>query len=351
MHFDSLMERQVRKLTGTLSRRMKWVRYLEKDPHEHGQDIALGMSQDQKMIPSKYFYNAEGSRLYEAICSTPEYYLTGTELSILDERAAEIMEFFSREAGDLVELGSGSNLKIRKLLNAAGERALAHIRYVPMDISESAMLESTTGLLELFGELKVLGILADFTKSLSLLPKGRKLIAFLGSSIGNFTREERIEFLRNLAQAMDPGDRFLLGLDMVKPSPIIEAAYNDRDGITERFNRNILRHVNWLLNADFVPEDFEHLAFFRGDLERVEMHLRSRKRVRVNFQSIDMVVDIQKDETILTEVCQKFTRQSSELEFTEAGFTVSDWFTDPREHFSVVLLAGNTHRPLPRIIR
>lgn len=317
--------------------RMKLIRCLETNCPEFGQDIVQGMSESQKRIPSKYFYDAEGSRLFEAICSSPEYYLTRTESSILDEWGARIMEFFSREPGDLVEIGSGSNHKAKKLLNSVDRDVVGHIRYVPMDISESAMLEAAEGLLELFTELEVLGVVADFTKAMSFFPERRKLIAFLGSSIGNFPQEERTAFLENLAMAMQPSDRLLLGLDMVKPAQVIEAAYNDRDGITSRFNRNILRSVNRLLKADLVPDDFEHAAFYRNDLERVEMHLRARKSFSFAFP--DRVVDIREGETILTEICQKFTRSKSEREFHEAGFAICGWFTDPREWFSVVLLA------------
>lgn len=323
-------------LSRDFSRRLELVHGCTTDGGECARDIARGMSEKQKRIPCKYFYDAEGSRLFEAICATPEYYLTRTESAILEERGARIMEFFSQGAGYLVELGSGSNHKITKLLNAADREIIGHIRYVPMDICESAMVEAAAGLLELFSELRVLGILADFTKSLSLLPRGRKLIAFLGSSIGNFSRGERIAFLENLARAMQPGDRFLLGLDMVKPPRIIEAAYNDREGLTSQFNLNILRSINRRLNTGLGLEDFEHVAFFRTDLERVEMHLRARKRISLRIQ--DLVVDIREGETILTEICQKFTRPGAELEFKEAGFAVSDWFTDPREWFSVVLL-------------
>lgn len=323
-----------------LSERMELVRGLETDRGERTREIVAGLSGSRKRVPSKYFYDAEGSRLFEAICSTPEYYLTRTESSILDERSARIMEFFSREPGDLVEIGSGSNHKIRKLLSAVDRDAVGHVRYVPVDICESAMTEAAGGLLDAFPELKVLGILADFTASMSLVPKGRKLIAFLGSSIGNFTREERLAFLRDLALAMQPADRLLLGLDMVKPAHIIEAAYNDRQGITRRFNRNILAHVNRLVKTDLAPSDFEHVAFYRDDLERVEMHLRAAKRI--GFEIADVAVDIREGETILTEICQKFTRPKCEQEFHEAGFAVCDWFTDPREWFSVVLLAGRS---------
>jgi L-histidine N-alpha-methyltransferase len=207
-------------------------------------DIRTGMTQAQKFIPSKYFYDEYGSRLFDQICSTLEYYPTRTELSILDRSAAEMMTFFFNDGGDLIELGSGSNKKIRKLLDAVSSYQLSKIRYVPVDISESSLFEASQELLNLYENLQILGILADFTRHMDVLPRGRKLITFFGSSIGNFTEKERIGFLRSIRHIMTPNDRFLLGMDMLKPIEIMEAAYNDKQGITREFNRNILNNIN-----------------------------------------------------------------------------------------------------------
>ena len=247
------------------------------------------------------------------------------------------MAFFSQESGDLVELGSGSNQKIKILLEAAGATS-GNIRYVPVDISANALCEASHELLELYEDLHVLGIIADFTRRLDFLPAGRKLITFLGSTIGNFDREERIAFLRRIAGIMHPGDRFVVGLDMVKPAGIIEAAYNDSQGVTAAFNKNILLNLNRLLNADFAVEDFEHLATYREDLERVEMHLRARRPTSARIGDLDLAVDCLPGETIRTEICQKFSRDRVSRDFRSAGLVATKWLSDAQNWFSLVIL-------------
>ncbi len=204
-------------------------------------EIRQGLAGSPKRLPCKYFYDALGSRLFEEICLLPEYYLTRTEIALLARKAPAIMAFFAEAGGDLVELGSGSNQKIKLLLNGADGSFSGRVRYVPVDISPSALLESTQELLYLYEDLPILGIIGDFTRHLDILPPGRKLITFLGSTIGNFSDQERIIFLKNIAGTMNPADRFLLGLDMVKPVDVIEAAYNDSRGVTAAFNKNILQ--------------------------------------------------------------------------------------------------------------
>jgi L-histidine N-alpha-methyltransferase len=328
-------------LASRLPERLRILNYLDegRDPESSG-EILAGLQQPHKWIPSKYFYDAYGSRLFEQICSLPEYYLTRTELALLKQRAPEIMAFFSQDSGDLVELGSGSNQKVKILLEAAGA-ALGNIRYVSVDISFDALYEASRELLELHEDLHVLGIIADFTRRLDFLPQGRKLITFLGSTIGNFDREERIAFLRRIASIMHPGDRFVVGLDMVKPAGIIEAAYNDSQGVTAAFNKNILRNLNRLLNADFRVDDFEHLATYREDLERVEMHLRARRPSSATIGDLDLAVDCLPGETIRTEICQKFSRDRTIRDFQAAGLQAVGWYSDPSDWFSLVILQKN----------
>ena len=328
-------------LASNLPERLRILDYLDKvHESEIGQEILAGLQQPHKCIPSKYFYDAHGSWLFQQICSLPEYYLTRTELALLKQRAPEIMAFFSQESGDLVELGSGSNQKVKILLEAAGA-ALGNIRYVPVDISVEALYEASRELLELHEDLHVLGLIADFTRRLDFLPQGRKLITFLGSTIGNFDREERIAFLRRIASIMHPGDRFVVGLDMVKPVSIVEAAYNDSQGVTAAFNKNILRNLNRLLNADFKVDDFEHLATYREDLERVEMHLRARRPSSATIGDLDLAVDFLPGETIRTEICQKFSRNRTIRDFQAAGLQAVGWYSDPSDWFSLVILQKN----------
>jgi L-histidine Nalpha-methyltransferase len=304
-------------------------------------DILQGMTKRQKSIPAKYFYDARGSRLFDQICMTPEYYPTKTELSILDRSAAEIMHFFTEEEGDLIELGSGSNQKIRKLLDGMSRPGHSRVRYVPVDISMTCLLESARELLDDHENLTILGILADFTRHLCVLPRGKKLLAFFGGTIGNFTEREALHFLRSVRAIMNRNDRFLLGMDMVKPIEIIEAAYNDRQGVTRDFNRNILAHINTELGADFDPKDFGHLAFFNTETGCVEMHLKARRNITARIEDLGLSVEIRESETIHTEISRKFGREGAERLFREAGLSVSRWFADPKGWFYLFELKAN----------
>jgi L-histidine Nalpha-methyltransferase len=311
---------------------------LADDLQETTGGIIAGLTQPQKRLPSKYFYDAHGSWLFERICELPEYYLTRTELAMLRENAPEVMAFFAADFGDLVELGSGSNRKIRILLDAVDGPGLRQMRYVPVDISDSALLEASQELLYEYDDLDILGIIADFTRHLEVLPQGRKLITFLGSTIGNFPGHERIAFLRGVARVMNPEDRFLLGLDMVKSSDLLEAAYNDSQGVTAAFNKNILRNLNRSFKADFNVADFEHQAVFVAEKERVEMHLRATRETGARIVDLDLRVRCRPGETIRTEICKKFSRARAKQDFRSAGLVATRWFMDPQGWFSLVML-------------
>ncbi len=301
-------------------------------------DLQSGMEKRQKSIPPKYFYDHRGSQLFEQICITPEYYPTKTEFAILEDYAAAIMEFFREEGGDLIELGSGSNQKIRRLLDRWSLAEHQRIRYVPVDISESSLIDSAHDLLKDYERLEILGVIADFTRHISILPRGRKLITFFGSTIGNFTEREAVRLFRSIRSIMGAEDRFLLGMDMLKPVEVIESAYNDRQGVTGNFNRNILEHINRELKGDFDGRDFDHWAYFNPEREWVEMHLRARRPVRVRLDDLSLAVNIQQGETIHTEISRKFSWESAHRLFRMTGMTVSRWFTDPKGWFSLVEL-------------
>lgn len=297
-------------------------------------EIRRGLTGARKFIPSKYFYDARGSILFDRICNLPEYYPTRTELALLRSIAQELTRDF--ENGDLVELGSGANWKIRILLDALGSARRATTRYVPVDVSETALIAAAKHLLKLYPELEVTGVVADFTRDLHQLPTDRtKLLLFFGSTIGNLSESESRVFLRAVADSLSDGDRFVLGLDLLKPREIIEAAYNDSDGVTAAFNKNILHVLNRELRATFDPDHFDHVAFFNEDEERIEMHLRANRRVDVEIRDLDQSVRIEKGETILTEICRKFSRVSARNMLTGAGLDVARWHTDPKGWFSV----------------
>jgi L-histidine N-alpha-methyltransferase len=304
---------------------------------EMARDVAEGLNSPQKYIPSKYFYDAKGSRLFEEICLLPEYYQTRTEMAILDRFRYCIMGSFS--GGDVVELGSGANRKIRRLLDVLDEEQLARTRYVPVDVSRSALLEASEELLETYVGLTVFGIVADFAGAMDRFLNGRKkIMPFFGSTIGNFSEEEGRCFLGNVSKAMGPEDRFLIGLDMVKEKALIEGAYNDSSNVTASFNKNILSVVNRMLHADFDGSHFDHVAFFNEEKERVEMHLRANRDVEAEIRGLGMRIRISEEETIHTEICRKFSRESALRMFEGAGLAVRNWYSDQREWFSLVEL-------------
>lgn len=319
--------------------RLQILNYLlEDDRQETGREIIAGMSRCQKRLPSKCFYDAYGSWLFERICDLPEYYLTRTELTILAAAAPQIMSFFGEDSGDLVELGSGSQRKIKILLDAVNGPSLGRMRYVPVDISATALYEASQELQYAYENLSIIGIIADFTRHLEFLPSERKLITFLGSTIGNFTLSERVSFLRGVAGVMYPEDRLVLGLDMLKPVDLIEAAYNDSQGVTAEFNKNILCNLNRSFNADFKIKDFEHRAIFVPDQEQIEMHLQATRATTAKIADLDLSVSCRRGETIHTETCKKFSPARARQDFKNAGLVVTEWFTDPQGWFSLVVL-------------
>ena len=318
---------------------METINYINNTYHDDiKQDVQSGLTASQKFIPSKYFYDAHGSHLFEKICHLPEYYLTCTELSILKNAAPTVMDYF--QEGDLVELGSGANWKIRTLLDAIPKNKLSNMRYIPVDISEAALKAASEELLKIYPGLKVLGIVADFTKHMDMIPGGRdKLFVFFGSTIGNFNRDECDIFLRSITNSMMADDRLLLGIDILKPKDILERAYNDSSGITSKFNKNILNVLNRELNANFNLDHFNHRAIFNTEKERIEMYLQANRDVSVKISSTGLKVELKKGETIHTEICRKFSEDSVEQMAFNAGLSVTKWFSDSKGWFSLVEMA------------
>ncbi len=300
-------------------------------------DVLEGMTAPEKFIPSKYFYDTYGSVLFETISSLPEYYLTRTELSILKNSADFIMENFLE--GDVVELGPGANGKVRILLDEAYKSHQADIRYVPIDVSESAILKISRELLDVYPLLKVFGIVADFTKYIEDIRSERtRLLMFLGSTIGNFCEKEGVVFLKNIARSMRSGDRFLLGMDMVKRKEILELAYNDSRGVTSEFNKNILNVVNRELDANFCPDYFKHCAFFNAEKEQIEMYLEVDRKISIEIKALNLHIEMRKGERIRTEISRKFSKDNAKRMVNKAGLTVNRWFSDHKGWFSLAEL-------------
>ena len=320
--------------------RLEIRNYLDIDHREEmKQLVSQGLTAKRKWLHCKYLYDQRGSELFDQICQTEEYYLTRIEQVILERHAKEIMEFFALNGGDLVEIGSGSNHKIRRLLAYFSPRPRVDLRYVPFDISETALVESSRELLELYPKLRVLGIVGDYTRHLTALPSGRKLILFLGSTLGNFDEKESLELLQGITSAMNKRDRFLLGLDMVKPVETLEAAYNDSQGVTSRFTKNILVHLNRELKAEFNLDDFEHYAFYNPERECMEIHLQARRKLTCFVGDLDLKVCLAQGETIHVEISQKFTREKASGLFQKVGLTPTRWFHDDQGWFYLVELA------------
>lgn len=299
------------------------------------EEVRSGLTSASKTIPSQLFYDATGSRLFEEICNLPEYYQTRTELSLLKTHGPAIMNNFAD--GDIIELGSGANWKVIELIEALNG-ARGSIRYIPVDISLSALIESAEDLLIRYPDLDIIAMVADFNQSLPLFEEERpKLYLFLGSTIGNLDEDESINFLSQIAVGMAPNDRFLIGLDMVKSTDALNLAYNDSKGVTAEFNKNALTVLNREFGGDFDIDDFEHYAFYDEANQRVEMRLKARRQVTATLGALDLTVEIKPGESIRTEICRKFTKQSAEKMFTGGGLIVDKWYIDDKEWFSLAM--------------
>jgi L-histidine N-alpha-methyltransferase len=302
-------------------------------------DVLDGLTRPLKELPPKHFYDARGAELFDRICELPEYYPTRAERAILEARAAEIVE--RTGAAEIVELGSGTAAKTRILLDAMQEAGTLR-RYVPLDVTEHMIVETAAALVDEYPGLLVHGIVGDFERHLHHLPPalGPRVVAFLGGTIGNFTPGSRRRFLRGLAKAMGPEDHLLLGTDLVKDPATIEAAYDDSEGVTAEFNRNVLHVINRELEADFDVEAFEHVAFFDREREWIEMRLRAASRQRVHVGALGIDVDFAPREELRTEISAKFTRERLQGDLAAAGLKLETFFEDPEGLFAVSLSRG-----------
>jgi dimethylhistidine N-methyltransferase len=308
----------------------------------HGQDVIAGLQQSPKTLPPHYFYDDRGSLLFEQICLLPEYYPTRTEASILQAIAKELVQITG--PCDFIELGSGSSTKTRILLDAFAEENIA-LRYIPVDISEAILKENAEAILATYPHLTVQGLVSTYQLALASLPDHNyphRLMAFLGSSLGNFSPEDCQVFFEQVGQALDPGDYFLLGVDLCKPADILEAAYNDAQGVTAEFNLNMLRHLNWRFQGNFALDNFSHRAVFNQQKSQIEMYLRSGTKQTVRLENLDLTVDLQAGETILTEISRKFSLHANNpnaipRQLADHGLEPLQVWTDDQQWFAVIL--------------
>ncbi|HVR29325.1 MAG TPA: L-histidine N(alpha)-methyltransferase [Thermoanaerobaculia bacterium] len=299
-------------------------------------ELRQALLRTPREIPSKHLYDERGSQLFERICELPEYYQTRTEKALLDRNADRIVA--QTRIRELVEIGSGAATKTRVLLRAMERQGLL-ARYLPIDV-DVAMLERVAAeLTSEFPGLRVHGIGADFDHSLERLPRGpRRLVAFLGSTIGNLRpRDEAPELLRSIRSRMRAGDRFLLGVDLIKDRVRLEAAYNDASGVTAEFNRNILEVVNRLAGADFDPGAFRHLAFWDERNAWMDIRLVAGSAQRVHLRALDLEIEIARGEEIRTEISAKYDRPGAEALLAAGGFALEEWMTDDESLFALAL--------------
>lgn len=300
-------------------------------------EIRKGLLATPRWLPSKYFYDDRGSRLFEAITELPEYYQTRTEEGILERDADEIVSL--ARPTELAELGSGVSRKIRLLLGAMARRGLLR-RCVLLDINESVLDESVSRLQREYPGLEASGVVGDFARDLEALgPGGGRMAILLAGTIGNLHPDAELPgFLRALTRQLEPGDSFLVGLDLIKDEARLHAAYNDAAGITAQFNLNILQVINDRLGADFDLAAFEHVALYDREQSRIEMRLRATRESCVHVPAADLEVRFRAGDEIRTEISCKYTRASLEQRLSGTRLRLERWFSDPQDLFAVALL-------------
>jgi dimethylhistidine N-methyltransferase len=309
-------------------------------PSRFASDVRRGLTASRKRLSCRYFYDAEGSALFERICGLTEYYLTRTELAILRRHGDAVVRSLSADAV-LVELGSGSATKTRVLL----ERALVRnspVRYVPIDISRSMLEASSRALLDDYAGLEITAIAAEYRAGLRWLTRQcwpQKLILWLGSNVGNFARNQATRFLRDVRAAMTARDRLLVGIDLRKPRELLEAAYDDAEGVTAAFNKNILSRINRELGGHFDVDMFRHRAVWNDSAGRVEMHLQSTREQHVRIDALALRVRFARGESIFTESSYKYSLDEIDRLAAACGLSVESRWLDAGARFSVNLLA------------
>jgi L-histidine Nalpha-methyltransferase len=299
------------------------------------EDVERGLTAHPKDIPPKWFYDDRGSSLFDEITRVAEYYPTRCERSILEARASEIARLTNTDT--LVELGSGTSEKTRVLLD--GMRGAGNLRrFVPFDVSKQTLHDAAASIERDYAGIDVQPVVGDFTLDLDSIPNGgRRLVVFLGGTIGNLLPEARASFLHDVAGMLDHDDYLLLGTDLVKDVARLEAAYDDAEGVTAEFNKNVLLVMNRELGADFDVDAFEHVAVFDTEREWIEMRLRSKRAQTVQVRALELEVRFAAGEEMRTEVSAKFTRARVTRELNAAGLELVEWWTDAQGDFALSL--------------
>jgi len=305
------------------------------------EEISSSLNRDSKFINPKFFYDKKGSDLFEKICSLPEYYPTRTEISILRKLQPELSSYIDKNFR-LVELGSGTSVKTRLILDILTQLQET-IEYFPIDISE-ILTESSEELLKNYDGLHITGIIDTYEGGLKFLKNfddKKNLIIFLGSSFGNFSPNDGFKFLQKIHSTMKSGDLFLIGLDLVKDKAILESAYDDSQGVTAKFNLNILSRINAELDADFNLKNFSHQAIYNEEKQRIEMYLKSLVNQSVIVSKSDLLLNLEKDELIHTEHSHKYQLSQIHELLDSVGFEIKHTWLDDDKYFSLTLVSKN----------
>ena len=303
------------------------------------EEISSSLNKNSKSISPKFFYDKKGSDLFEKICSLPEYYPTRTEITILEKLKTELPAFLD-ESFRLVELGSGASVKTRLILDVFNTLQ-GRTEYFPIDISE-ILTESSEQLLRDYDDLHITGIIDTYEGGLEFLQNyddKNNLILFLGSSFGNFSPNDGHEFLQKINSTMKSGDLFLIGLDLVKDTLLLENAYNDSQGVTAEFNLNILSRINDELDADFNLDNFEHYSIYNEEKQRIEMYLKSLVNQSIVISKSNLQLNLDKDELIHTEHSHKYKLSQIHNLLDSVGFDVKHTWLDDRKYFSLTLVS------------
>jgi len=304
---------------------------------DHGKDVVQGLSSFPKFIPTKYLYDQRGSQLFEEICNLPEYYPTRTEAQIIKSCVQQLAQI--TKDTQIVELGSGSAIKTRLIIEAYQDNGYS-LEYVPIDISSNALIESINNLNKDYPFLEISGLIGSYEIGLKNLPEKRKenrLVCFLGSTLGNFSPEQCDIFFSQLLQVLNEGDYFLLGIDLVKPIDILEAAYNDTQSVTANFNLNILDHLNWRFGGNFNSNNFHHQALFNLELSQIELHLISLVPQQVRLEKLNLDITLKARERILTEISRKFHLEKVQNYLKKYGFQSCNTWLDDNKWFALLL--------------
>ena len=333
----ALQDLQIQHTAHTDDRRLIIRNLIESRKAENGQDVIKGLSAQPKALPPKYFYDQRGSELFEEICQLLEYYPTRTETAIFEAYGSAI----ARLTGpcEIAELGSGSATKTQILLDAY-QSAGYPLRYLPIDVSETMLTESAQQLLTKYPSLSIHGLVSTYELALASLPPAQlpaRMLCFIGSTLGNLQPHECTEFLAKVSHVLRPGDYFLLGLDLQKETSILEAAYNDAQGITAAFNLNMLQHLNWRFDGDFETDSFSHMAYYNQDKNQIEMHLKSLKAQAVHLKSLNFTAHFEQGERLLSEISRKFDLQETSQMLASHQLPVVNTFTDKQQWFGLLL--------------